>query len=90
MGNMSAHCDSDSDRDVVYLLYLLCSFLSVATVYLPSAIPVSVVCQSGTDENRNFLAVRCRIGLKLGGDLGLVSQINLYVLVSRFDCFLYF
>jgi hypothetical protein len=26
---------------------------------------------------------------KLGGDLGLGSQISMHVLVSRFDCFLY-
>jgi hypothetical protein len=31
--------------------------------------------------------VRSPIGLKLGGDLGLVSQISVHVLVSRFDCF---
>jgi hypothetical protein len=29
------------------------------------------------------------IGLKLGGDLWLVSQISVHVLVSRFDYFLY-
>jgi hypothetical protein len=33
--------------------------------------------------------VRSPIGLKLGGDLGLVSQISVHVLVSRFDCFFY-
>jgi hypothetical protein len=33
--------------------------------------------------------VRSPIGLKLGGDLGLVSQISVHVLVSRFVCFLY-
>jgi hypothetical protein len=33
--------------------------------------------------------VRSPIGLKLFGDLGLVSQINVHVLVSRFDHFLY-
>jgi hypothetical protein len=27
--------------------------------------------------------------MKLGGDLGLVSQISVHVLVSSFDCFLY-
>jgi hypothetical protein len=31
--------------------------------------------------------VCCPIGLKLGGDLGLVSQISVHVLVSRFVCF---
>jgi hypothetical protein len=34
-------------------------------------------------------ALRSLIGLKLGGDLGLLSQIGVHVLVSRFDCFLY-
>jgi hypothetical protein len=33
--------------------------------------------------------VRSPIGLKLSGDLGLVSQISVHVLVSRFDYFLY-
>jgi hypothetical protein len=61
------------------------------------AIPVesefTVVCLLllcvGTDENWNFSAVRSLIQLKLGGDLGLVSQISVHVLVSRFDCFSY-
>jgi hypothetical protein len=43
----------------------------------------------GTDENWNFSAVRSPIELKLGEDLGLVSQISVHVLVSRFDYFLY-
>jgi hypothetical protein len=43
----------------------------------------------GTDENDNFSAVRSPIELKLGGGLGLISQISVHVLVSRFDCFLY-
>jgi len=43
----------------------------------------------GTDENWNFSAVRSPIELKLGGDLGLVSQISVHVLFSRFDYFLY-
>jgi hypothetical protein len=43
----------------------------------------------GMDENYNFLAVRRPIELKPGGDLGLVSQISVHVLVSRFDYFLY-
>jgi hypothetical protein len=30
----------------------------------------------GTDKNWNFSAVRSPIGLKLGGDLALVSQID--------------
>jgi hypothetical protein len=42
-----------------------------------------------TDKNCNFSAVRIPIELKLGGDLGLVSQISVHVLVSRFDCFSY-
>jgi hypothetical protein len=33
--------------------------------------------------------VRHPIGLKLSGDLRLVSQISVHVLVSRFDYFLY-
>jgi hypothetical protein len=33
--------------------------------------------------------VRSPIRLKLGGELGLVSQISVHVLVSRFDCFSY-
>jgi hypothetical protein len=41
------------------------------------------------DKNCNFSAVRSRIELKLGGDLGLVSQISVHVLVSRFDCVSY-
>jgi hypothetical protein len=43
----------------------------------------------GTDKNCNFSAVRSLIELKLGGNLGLVSQISMHVLVSRFDYFLY-
>jgi hypothetical protein len=43
----------------------------------------------GTDKNCNFSAVRSPIELKLGGDLGLVSQISVHVLVLRFDYFLY-
>jgi hypothetical protein len=51
---------------------------------------VVVVCLFvGTDKNCNFSAVRSPIELKLGGDLGLVSQISVHVLVSRFDCFSY-
>jgi hypothetical protein len=44
----------------------------------------------GTDENCNFSAVRSPIELKLGGDLGLVSQISVHVLVSRFACMFWF
>jgi hypothetical protein len=36
----------------------------------------------------NFSAIG-PIKLKLGGDLGLVYQISVHVLVSRFDCFSY-
>jgi hypothetical protein len=50
---------------------------------------MSVCSLSVTDENWNFSAVRSPIGLKLGGDLGLVSQISVHVLVSRFDYFLF-
>jgi hypothetical protein len=42
-----------------------------------------------TDENYNFSAVRSPIELKLGRDLGLVSQISVHLLVSRFVYFLY-
>jgi hypothetical protein len=34
-------------------------------------------------------ALQSPIGLKLGGDLGLVSQISVHVLFSRFEYFLY-
>jgi hypothetical protein len=43
----------------------------------------------GTVENLNFSAMRSPIWLKLGGDLWLVSQISVHVLVSSFVCFLY-
>jgi hypothetical protein len=43
----------------------------------------------GTDKNCNFSAMCSPIELKLGGDLGLVSQISMHVLVSRFDYLLY-
>jgi hypothetical protein len=69
------------------------SFLSAATLVAadysftcpPRFMSVCVLC--GTDEKRNFSAVRSPIELKLGGDLGLVSQIIVHVLVSRFDYF---
>jgi hypothetical protein len=32
----------------------------------------------GTDGNSNFSVVRSLIGLKLGGDLGLISQISMH------------
>jgi hypothetical protein len=41
------------------------------------------------DGNCNFSVVPSQIGLKLSGDHGLVSQISVHVLVSRFDYFLY-
>jgi hypothetical protein len=43
----------------------------------------------GTVKNCNFSGMRSPNGLKLGGDLGLVSLISVHVLVSRFDYFLY-
>jgi hypothetical protein len=58
--------------------------------YLPSEIHVCLLLACvGTDKNWNFSAVHSPIELKLGGDLGLLSQISLRVLVSRFDYFLY-
>jgi hypothetical protein len=47
------------------------------------------VCLFGTNKIGDFSAVRSLIELKLGGELGLVSQISVQVLVSRFNCFLY-
>jgi hypothetical protein len=35
------------------------------------------------DKNWNFSAVRSPIELKLGADLGLVTQISVHALVSR-------
>jgi hypothetical protein len=43
----------------------------------------------GTDRNCNFPAVHNPIELKLGRELGLLSQISQHVLVSRFKCFSY-
>jgi hypothetical protein len=72
-------------------------FLSAATLVAvdygftcPSRFMSVVVCSCvcGTDKKCNFSAVRSPIELKLG-DLGLVSQISVHVLVSRFDYFLY-
>jgi hypothetical protein len=54
-----------------------------------SCLFVCVFVVVGTDKNCNFSAVRSLIELKLGGYLGLVSQISVHVLVSRFDYFLY-
>jgi hypothetical protein len=42
-----------------------------------------------SDKYWNISAVRGPIELKLGGDLGLVFQISVHVLVLRFDYFLY-
>ena len=75
----------------------LVAFLSAATLVaadygftcLRRFMSVVVCCLFGTDENLNLSAVRSPIELKLGGDLGLVSQISVHVLVSRFDCFSY-
>jgi hypothetical protein len=39
------------------------------------------------DKNWNFSAVRSPIGLKLSGDLGLVSQISVHVLVTSLIIF---
>jgi hypothetical protein len=48
---------------------------------------VVVVGLSATDKNWNFSAMCSPIGVKLDGDLGLVSQISVHVFVSRFDGF---
>jgi hypothetical protein len=74
------------------ILLVRCNFsCSVLWFYLPSEIHVCcvVVLCGGTDKSCNFSAVRSPIELKLGGDLGLVSQISVHVLVLRFDYFLY-
>jgi hypothetical protein len=42
---------------------------------------IHVCCRK--DKNLNFLAMQSQIELKLGGDLGLVSQISIHVLVLR-------
>jgi hypothetical protein len=68
-------------------------FLSAATLVAadygftcpPRFLSVCCVLFVGTDKNYNFSAVHSPIELKLGGDLGLVSQISVHVLVSRFD-----
>ena len=67
---------------------------SQRTIVLPAFLRfMSVVCQSVslsiTDVNCKFSAVRSPIGLKLSGDLGLVSKISGHVWVSRFVYFLY-
>jgi hypothetical protein len=50
---------------------------------------VSVCSLSGIDENWNFSAVRGPIGPKLGGDLGLVSQISVHFWFQDLIVFLY-
>jgi hypothetical protein len=47
-----------------------------------------LLCVCVMNKNCNFSAMRSPIELKLVGDLGLVSQISVHVLVSRFDYFL--
>jgi hypothetical protein len=44
----------------------------------------------GTDKNCNFSAVRSPIELKIDGDLGLVIQVSVHVLVPRFNVFSYY
>jgi hypothetical protein len=72
-------------------IFARCNFsCSGLWFYLPSEIHVCccLLCVvDGTDEKCNFSAVCSPIELKLGGDLGLVSQISVHVLVSRFDYF---
>jgi hypothetical protein len=79
----------------------LLPFLSAATLVVadygftcpPRFMSVVVECCvllcDGTDKKCNFSAVDSPIELKLGGDLWLVSQISVHVLVLRFDYFLY-
>jgi hypothetical protein len=71
--------------NLVLLLVLLSDATLVAADYGFTCPPgfMSVVLCVGTDANCNFSAVRSPIGLKLGGDLGLVSQISVHVLVSK-------
>ena len=72
-------------------IFVRCNFsCSGLWSYLPSEIHVCLLLLFvvvGTDENWNFSAVRSPIELKLGGDLGLVSEISVHVLFSRFVCF---
>jgi hypothetical protein len=97
--------ESLGGRKLQFYLLLVILFLSAATLvaadYGVTSPPtfMSVVCCLfvclfclfcvGTDKNCNFSAVRSPIDLKLGGDLGLVTQIYVHDLVSRFDGFLY-
>jgi hypothetical protein len=62
---------------------------SQRTIVLPAFCDSCVCSLSVSDKNLNFSAVRSPIELKLGGDLGLLYQISVHVLVSRFDYFLY-
>jgi hypothetical protein len=74
----------------VVSIFVRCNFsCSGLWFYLPSEIHVCCCVLCGTDEKCNFSAVRSPIELKLGGELGLVFQISVHVLVSRFDYFLY-
>ena len=74
----------------VDVLFVRCNFsCSGLWFHLPYEIHVCCCVCVGTDANCNFSAVRSPIELKLGEDLGLVSQIRVHVLVSRYDYFLY-
>jgi hypothetical protein len=90
---MTADCSWNPNNSFTVFHFFVCCDREIATDYSFTclyAIHVSVVCcQSGTDKNWNFSAVRSPIGLKLSGDLGLVSQISVHVLVSRFVYFSY-
>jgi hypothetical protein len=68
------------------VFFVRCNFsCSGLWFYLPSEI--HVCCLFVYSAISQPCAVR--LSWKLGGDLGLVSQISLHVLVSRFDCFSY-
>jgi hypothetical protein len=66
------------------------SILSGLWFYLSPEIHVCLLLLSvGTDKNWNVSAVQSLIELKLDGNfgLGLVSQISVHVLISRYNCF---
>jgi hypothetical protein len=87
---LSLICRSHILADATVYFFVRCNFrCSGLWFYLPSEIHVGLCVVVGTDKNCNFSAVRSPIGLKLGGDLGLVSQISVHVVLSRFDYFLY-
>jgi hypothetical protein len=71
------------------ILALIFPYVSLQRTKVLPALRDSCLLLCGTDENWNFSAVRSLIELKLGGDLGLVFQISMYVLISRFHYFLY-